>query len=87
MAKAILKGGKYGVRQAITTRYHGPTNMRGSRISATSGSGHRFVMHYDDALDNAQNHAKAAMALAHKLTWHGNWCQGGTKDGYVFVMC
>jgi len=87
MPKATLKTGKYGVRQAITTRYLGPTNNRGARVVARSASGHRFVMHWDDGLGQSENHAKAAMALAHRLQWHGRWSQGGTKDGYVFVMC
>ena len=72
------------MRQAISTKYLGATNYRGSRIKATSASGHSLTLEYDDALD-VENHAKAAQALAIKLNWPGPWYGGATKDGYCFV--
>jgi len=65
------------IRQAITTKYHGPTNTRGSRISATAQAG-RITIAYDHALDDTQNHAAAACALAKKFGWNGEWKGGGT---------
>jgi hypothetical protein len=54
--------------QAIRTRYHGPTNSRGSRISAKCEAGTVSVT-YDDALNLAENHQAACEALLTKLGW------------------
>ena len=75
-------------RQAIVTKYHGPTNTRGSRISAKCAGG-RVSVPYDYALNNDQSHAAAAAALAAKLGWSGRMVGGGSPDGtgsvFVFV--
>ena len=55
--------------QAIRTRYHGPTNTRGSSFSAQCEGG-RVVVPYDYALNTDENHLKAARALCAKLGWH-----------------
>lgn len=73
------------MRQSITTKYHGPTNTRGSRVSATSASGHRLFLQWDDACNSGENHIAAARELARKLDWAGAWQGGSTKDGYCFV--
>lgn len=74
-------------RQSIVTRYHGPTNSRGSRVSAVSASGHRVTLHWDSALNTDENHTAAALQMAQKLGWSGDWHGGalGTGDGYCFV--
>jgi len=72
--------------QAITTRYFGPGNVRGSRIKATSGGGLSVWIDYDDALNSEQNHAEAAQKLATTYGWSGRWFGGAIKDGYAFVM-
>ncbi len=74
---------KYG-RQAIVTRYLGPTNVRGSRVKATAEAG-SITLSWDDALGSYENHAKACEALVAKFKWGGTWYGGGTADGYVFV--
>ena len=74
------------MRQSIQTKYIGPTNARGSRVSATSASGHRVVIGWDDALNSDENHFAAAMALARKLNWTGTWHVGSTPHGCVFVQ-
>lgn len=48
--------------QAIITKYHGPTNFRGSRYSAECERGKIFVG-AEDALNPEQNHIAAAEAL------------------------
>lgn len=68
--------------QAINTKYFGPTNTRGSKIIATSASGHRHTMAC--AYENHE-HIRAAQALAEKLGWQGRWAGGATKEGYCFV--
>ena len=73
-------------RQAIITRFHGPTNSRGSRISATAEAG-RVYVECDDALSIAQNHAAAARKLAFKFGWlaYNDFAMGGTGGEFVFV--
>ena len=43
----------------ITTKYLGPTNYKGSRISASDGT-RRVIVSYDPALDSFPNHLAAA---------------------------
>lgn len=66
--------------QAILTKYHGPTNVKGSRISATCDAG-RIVVSYDHALNGDGNHAAAAKALAIKLGWNGDYIGGTLPNG------
>ena len=75
------------MRQAIVTRYHGPTNTRGSRVSAKCAGG-RVSVPYDHELNAGDNHAAAAASLAAKLGWTGRMVGGGTPDGTgnVFVF-
>jgi hypothetical protein len=81
------------MRQAITTRFLGPTNHRGSRVKARCQAGSLFWS-WDHAHDPEQNHDDAANALARKLGWIGpdsDWflVGGGLPDGtgnaYVLV--
>lgn len=72
--------------QAITTKYHGPTDVRGSRISARSASGESVFIDYDDALDTGANHRAAAIELCQRLFWYGTMVQGATKEGYCFTF-
>jgi hypothetical protein len=74
-------------RQAIVTRYKGPTDASGSRIVA-SCEARRMIIPYDHSLDIQGNHAAAALTLFQALGWHErhDLVMGGTKDGYVFVQ-
>lgn len=74
------------MRQAIITKFHGPTNVRGSRIKATAAAG-SVTVHYDHALNQQGNHDAAAKALALKLDWKGAWYAGGlpSQDGNCYV--
>lgn len=69
----------------IRTRYHGPTNARGSRISATTISGQRVYVPYDHALSTEENHdtaaRKAAALIAWTLprVWRGVWVAPGER--------
>lgn len=75
-------------RQAISTKCHGPTNTRGSRISAKAQAG-RVSVPYDHALSVQGNHEAAARALAEKFGWVGKLVGGGNPEGtgevFVFV--
>lgn len=66
--------------QAIITRYHGPGNVRGSRIKATAWAG-SITLNYEPSLSADENHAAAAKALADKFKWRGCWFSGGHPDG------
>lgn len=75
-------------RQAITTKYHGPTNTKGSRISATTGAGIRIYIGYDHALNIDQLYAKACAALVDHMAgddanspWHGQYVGGEIGNG------
>jgi len=72
--------------QAITTKFLGPTNFRGSRIKARCEAG-TLLVSWNHALDSEANHKGAALALVKKLGWKGRWVGGGLPDttGYAFV--
>ena len=83
--------------QTITTKYFGPTNVRGSRYKAQASGGMSVTLDADPRLGNEDNHVRAAQTLIAKLGWfhegprgdrYGDWYQGSTKDGgYVYVCC
>ena len=72
--------------KAIKTTYRGPTNTRGSRITASDEDGNRVTISYPYALSGMDCHAKAAVALCHKMGWTGKLHGGALKDCYVFVF-
>lgn len=72
--------------KAIETRYLGPTNTRGSRITATEPDGKRLTISYPHELSGEAVHRKAAEALRDKLGWKGELVGGATKHGYCFVF-
>ena len=77
------------MRQAIETKFLGPTNLRGARVKATAQAG-SVIISWDDALGVDENHYAAAMALANKYGWNSKgvkWYGGGSPGGRgnVFV--
>lgn len=77
--------------QAITTKYIGPSNVRGSRVKAMCDAG-SVTLDWDNALNSEDNHIAAAKALATKLEWDGYYVGGsingwkpGSGSGYAFV--
>ena len=73
---------------AIVTKYHGPTNNKGSRISA-EGFGSRVMVPYRYNLDGAARHFEAVKALCAKVGVSGKFVAGWLPkgDGYAFVHC
>lgn len=69
------------IKSAITTRYHGPTNHRGARITA-SANGFRVTIPYDYSGTDAA-HIATARALADKLGWDGELVSGHLANGDV----
>lgn len=74
------------MRQAIETKYLGPTNTKGSRIKATSGSGLTLTIGYHHDLNSEQNHRLAAQLLCEKYKWPTDLIGGSTVSGYCFVQ-
>ena len=75
--------------QAIETRFLCPTNTRGARIKAITESGLSVTVHYDHELSGSDAHWPAALALATKLGWHGEWVACSVDSatrGYVFAL-
>ena len=73
--------------QAITTKYFGPTNHRGSRIKAECEAGQLTVGYYDAKLGEVRGddaHQRAAYLLLKKLGWDDRWdlATGTLKNGY-----
>lgn len=74
---------------AIKTKYVGPSNFKGSRISAVADSGEKVTIHYDHAIDPLANHEMARNILAKKIgypslkwnfiQWNGEIYHGGVK--------
>lgn len=76
------------MRQAIVTKYHGPTDLHGGRVSARADAG-RVMVPWDHRLGIAENHIAAAQKLARKFGWNGNWYGGSLplpNAAYAFVM-
>jgi len=72
--------------KAIITKYHGPTNYKGSRISASDEDGNRVIISKDGSLDTEMAHRLAAEALCLKMRWTGKMVAGAIKTGYAFVF-
>lgn len=75
------------MRQAIITKFIGPTNYRGARVKATAEAG-SVTIPWDHAQNPEDNHITAAKFLMQKFGWdkHNEILGGGYKNGYVFVM-
>lgn len=83
--KAATSNAPLHCRQAIVTKYHGPTDSRGSRVSATADAG-RVYLSWDAELNTEQNHQRAALALSAKFGWSPNLVGAGLPGnaGYVW---
>lgn len=74
--------------KAIRTKYHGATDTKPSRISATTGeNGQRVVISrhsVPDEFDTGMGsgcHGYAARMLCNKMKWDGELIGGGFPDG------
>ncbi len=74
----------YNGRQAIVTKYLGPTNFRGSRVKATCEAG-SITVPWNHGLNTGCNHAEACDALLAKLGWTGEFMGSSVGTGFVFV--
>lgn len=72
--------------KAITTKYHGSTNSKGSRISASDCDGNRVYIDYPHELSGEDCYRLAAVKLCEKMNWPTDLLGGGIAGGYVFVF-
>lgn len=72
--------------EAIITKYVGPTDRKGSRISAKVKGGERIMVPYRSDIDSYANHLHAATLLRDKLQWSGPLVGGDIAGGYAFVI-
>lgn len=72
--------------KAIVTKYHGPGNLRGSRISASDEDGNRVFVPVDNSKSTEDSHHRAALELCRKMKWDGSLAWGGLKHGNVYVF-
>jgi hypothetical protein len=74
--------------KAIQTKYHGPTNAKGSRISAKAEGIGRIYIPYPHELSGVDCHRKAAWTLMDKLGWNKsyNLVSGALPDG-TYAHC
>lgn len=73
--------------QALSTRYLGPTDHRGARVKVSAERG-SVVVPWDDALDTAANHCRAALRALERWEWSGRWVGGSSTSnprGFIFV--
>jgi len=75
--------------QAITTKYLGPTNHKGSRIKVKSYA-KSITYSWDYSLDVGENHTAAANKFLKEMEWDKDTkLIGGSlpdNSGYAFVM-
>jgi hypothetical protein len=73
------------MRQAIQTKFLGPTNTRGSRVKAYCQAG-AVTIHWGYADSDSENHIEAVRTLIKKLEWDENgWMYGWSADGRGIV--
>ncbi len=76
---------------AIVTKYHGPTDRRGARISARRGDhqpGDTVVwLPFNYAANSEERHRAAAVVFCDRHGWASDWLVAGEmRDGYVFCF-
>ena len=71
---------------AIITKYLGPTDCRGARISASDSDGARITIHYDSSRDTEDAHWEACVVLCLKMGWTGKLASGWLRTGFAWVF-
>jgi len=72
--------------KAISTKYHGATDTKGSRISARDCDGNRVFVSHHTALGQEDSHKRAVRALMEKMGWDGELIGGYVGSGMVWVF-
>ena len=75
------------MNEAIVTKYHGATDTRGARVTATACGGLRVSIPYPHELTGEGVHKAAAAALMEKAGLKGKLVAGFMPNGgYVFIV-
>jgi hypothetical protein len=73
--------------KAITTKYFGPGNVKGSRFKASDGDNNSVTTGYDHALNSDENHIAAARKLMVKMNWDADIVSAWQANGvHVHIM-
>jgi len=74
------------MRQAIVTKFLGPTNTKGSRVRAVCDAA-SVTVGWDHRLNQAENHYAAMVKLCNKLGWPRDRQGAGMprNGGYCWV--
>lgn len=72
-------------RQAIQSKYLGPTNYRPARIKVWCDAKTRFV-HWDHGHNPCENHYLATIALAKELGWNTDGCTFGALPSCGYAL-
>ena len=70
---------------AITVKYLGPTNTKGTRLKA-SANGNSITVSKNYSLSDSDGPKYAAQMLCDKMKWKGHLIHGGTEKEDVFVF-
>lgn len=73
--------------KAITVKFLGPTDTKGSRLKAIDSDHNTVTIPYPHAEHSEGRYAQAAIALCKKMGWDGTLIEGWAEDGkavYVF---
>lgn len=70
----------------IKTKYLGPTNTRGSRISAIDDYGNKIVIAWDNRLNADENHEAAAELLRARMNWKVKYISGKFGDSTQYHL-
>lgn len=73
------------MQKAISTRYRGPTNTRGSKIIAKAMDNAPRSMGMKYSLSTEGRHCLAAMEYARHMGWTGFYVAGALADGNCYV--
>ena len=75
------------MHEAIVTKYHGATDKKGSRVTATACGGLKVSIPYPHELSGEAVHMAAAAALMAKAGLKGKLVAGlMPTGGYVFIL-
>lgn len=73
----------------VRSKYHGPTNHRGSRISVEladgMGNSHRRYYSWEYALNPTANHLRAIQQYLEDRNMRGRWVYAHNHTGYTAV--
>lgn len=70
----------------IKSKYHGPTNHRGSRISVDFHNEYRRYYDWDFYLNPSQNHLEAIRKYLEYRNLRGRWVYADTHTGFTVVQ-